>query len=173
MKIKKVSISTKNAQNLTSGNITKLLGMVFAVGLSACSSLETPTPQKLSQDIYSIPPATVISVISDETYPMSVGTQIVEKAGTYKTMENTYDNDGYRVLIPKDAIINGTYKNDGTSCTVTWNAIYVNKSEFKNNQGSLALREVTEPSVCNPTQGVKAGNRLTIRFSPQVRRGIN
>ena len=134
-------------------------------GLAACSSDHTPTPQKLSQDVQTLPPATVISVSSEETFQIPKNAQIIEETGKFKTIDNTYDELGNKVLIPRDAIVSATYTNDGVNCKVVWKSIYANKAEHANKRGSFTLGETTVPSICDPIRGIKSGDRLTIQFN--------
>jgi hypothetical protein len=142
-----------------------LVASLFLLSLSACSSYNTPTPYKLSRDVEKVPPSTVISVTSVDSYQIPQGSQIIERSGLYKAVDNVYDAQGYKVLIPRDSIITGTYKNDGVSCSVTWGAVYINREEYNQDRGSFSLSKVTQPSICDPIKGVKSGNRLTITFN--------
>ena len=133
-------------------------------GLVACSSEHVPTPQKLSQEVETLPPATVISVFAEDNFHVPKNAQIIEQTGRFKTVDNTYDELGNKVLIPRDAVISGTYTNDGVSCKVVWKSIYANKTEHAQKRGSFALGEATMASRCDPLRGIKSGDRLTIKF---------
>lgn len=140
-----------------------LLSSLIA-GISACSSDNAPTPSKVAQNVQTLAPGTVISAIAKQTHKVPQGAQVIEDTGVYVTTDNTYDRDGYDILVPKGALIKGTYTNDGTSCKVTWKAIYINEDEYENDRGSLILGKTTKPSLCKPEKGIKSGNRVTIRF---------
>ena len=142
-----------------------LILSLFMAGLAACSSSHTPTPQKLAQDVETLPPATIISVFAENNFQVPKNAEIIEQTGRFKTVDNTYDELGNRVLIPRDAIINGTYTNDGVSCSIAWKSIYANKDEHEKKRGSFALSETTLPSICDPIRGIKSGDRLTIQFN--------
>lgn len=131
----------------------------------SCSTPTTPTPQKLSQNLQAVPPSTVISVISQDNYQLPHDAQIIEKTGVFKTRDNIYDKQGNQVLIPKDAIVVGTYSNDGVNCKVIWKSIYVNGEEYENKRGTFALGSQAQPSICSPERGIKKHDRLTIRIN--------
>jgi hypothetical protein len=143
----------------------KLLLILSVIGLVACSSDQTPTPQKLSQDVQSLPPETVISVSAENSFPTPKNAQVIQQLGSFRTIDNVYDKAGNRVLIPRNAIISGTYTNDGVSCQIAWKSVYANKEEYEEKRGSFVVGDTSVPSVCNPVRGIKAGDRLTISFT--------
>lgn len=138
---------------------------MVALVMAACADIEAPTPQKLSQDIKSLPSSTIISVISNDSYKAPKGVGVIERIGLFETLDNTYDDRGYQILIPRRAIVKGTYVNDGKKCTVTWSSIYFNKKEYEKNLGSVVLKDRTIPTDCDPQRGVQAGERLLIHFN--------
>lgn len=141
-----------------------LVGLL-ALSLIGCSSSNTPTPQKLSQDMKSISTNTAISVVSQQTYSVPRDAQIIEETGLYRVIDNIYDTDGYNVLIPRGALVSGMYANDGLQCHISWKSIYVNKDEYENNRGTFTLGSITAPSTCAPTRGIKKGDRIIIKFT--------
>lgn len=157
----------KTQQNNTYSVIERAKKILFfgllLGGMVACSS-NPPTPQKLSQDVQQVSPTTVVSVKSNDSYAVPAAGQIEEKSGTYKTLDTVYDDDGIKVLIPKNAFVKGIYKNDGVSCSVTWSSVYANEDAYEDDQGSFSLSKVTSSSMCDPVRGVKSGDRLVIKF---------
>ncbi len=141
-----------------------LLGLTIA-GLAACGTEHTPTPQKLGQDVQTLAPATVISVLAEEDLPVPKNAQIIEQMSEFKTVDNTYDELGNKVLIPRDAIISGSYTNDGVNCKIIWKSVYANEDEYQASRGSFALGQNTSASLCDPLRGIKSGDRITIRFN--------
>lgn len=137
---------------------------LLAAAISSCSTEQVPTPGKLSLDVQALPPSTVISVIAEESYKTPKGSQVVEKSGVFKVKDNIYSERGSQVLIPRGAIVGGSYANDGVSCTVTWNSVYANADEYAENRGSFELSNVSSPTICNPTRGVKKNDRLVIHL---------
>lgn len=146
-----------------------LLISSLMLGLGACSSNQVPNSKQLSYDVQTLPASTVISVLAEHDFKIPKNGQIVEQTGTFKTLDNTYDELGNKVLIPRDAIISGTYTNDGIHCSVAWKSIYANKDAFKEKHGSFAIAETSAPSICDPVLGVKTGNRLTVWFKNGVK----
>jgi hypothetical protein len=142
-----------------------LVTSLAIISLAACSSNNVPTPQKLSQDISQLPNTQVFSVVAKKNFRVPKNAQIIEEAGEFKTIDNIYDADGEKILIPRGAIVSGTYTNDGVNCKIVWKSIYVNDEEYDENRGSFILGEITEPSTCDPTRGIKSGGRVTIRVA--------
>ncbi|MDQ5921616.1 MAG: hypothetical protein QG673_1675 [Pseudomonadota bacterium] len=138
---------------------------LLIIGLASCGTDNTPTPQRMTQNVQSIPGNTVISVVSQDKYDAPHGAEIIEKKGSYRVIDNIYDTDGYQVLIPRNALISGIYTNDGVNCQIHWKAIYANEKEYEENRGSFVLDQTTSPSICVPTRGIKKGDRLVIRFN--------
>ncbi len=123
---------------------------LLIISLVGCSSNNTPTPQKLSQDVRSISNNTSISVTSQQSYSVPKDAQIIEETGLYRVIDNIYDSDGYNVLIPRGALISGLYTNDGLQCQIIWKSIYVNKDEYENNRGTLALVQLLRHLYVHP-----------------------
>lgn len=140
----------------------------IAIMLGACSTQRVPTTLKLSQDIQEVASNAVLSVISQNDLAVPTHSQNILTLGTFKTNDNTYDIDGNKVLIPRDAIIAGLYSNDGVNCTIEWRAIYTNLAEYNDQNGSLSLSSITTESLCDPLRGVKKGDRATIDFVPPI-----
>lgn len=139
------------------------------LGLAACSSDRTPTPLKLSHNVQEIPPQTVISVISRTDFPAPREDQAaIVKMGTFKAYDNVYDPNGSKILIHRNSIISGTYRNNGVMCEVTWEAVYANKTEYEEKRGSTVLRDITYVSHCDPLRGIQKGDRATIRFKSNI-----
>jgi hypothetical protein len=138
---------------------------ILAAALSACSSDNIPTPQKLGHDIQTLPPATGIAAVSMEKLAAPRDAQIIEKQTTFKVLDNIYSETENRVIVRRGAIISGTYTNDGTECKIVWNSIYVNKSEYKDKKGTPSLGSIAEPTQCDPVKGVKKGQRAMIRVN--------
>lgn len=137
--------------------------------LVACSTTtSTPTGVKLSQDIQSVASNSIISVISQSDFAVPKHAQNIIQLGTFKANDNVYDQDGNKVLIPRDAIISGLYSNDGVDCMIEWKAVYANLTEYHNKNGSPTLRELTTESRCDPQHEIKKGDRVTISFRPAI-----
>ncbi|MFN8770960.1 MAG: hypothetical protein ACK5Z5_04355 [Neisseriaceae bacterium] len=148
--------------------LSVILINILAIALTSCSTQETPTPQQLTQDIQSLPPSTIISVVAKDNYQVPTGAQIIERTGLYETTDNTYDEKGYRILIPRQSIVRGVYSNDGKKCMVTWKAIYANRIEYKKNAGSIALSKQVAPTFCDPVRGIKQNDRLRIHLNKNL-----
>ncbi|MFN8769682.1 MAG: hypothetical protein ACK5Z5_00080 [Neisseriaceae bacterium] len=143
-----------------------IVNFLSIILMMACTTNgQTPTPQKLSQDIQSLPSNTIISVISLETYAAPKGAEIIEKAGLYETVDNIYDARGYNVVIPRNALVRGIYTNDGKQCTVTWKAIYLDKQHYNKNMGSFEVGKQSVPTICDPIRGVFKGQRLLLHLN--------
>ena len=151
------------------------LPLIFSaiLSLAACSNESLPTPNKLSQNVQAIPPHTVISAISKTSFAIPKNSQSIVKMGKFKVVDNVYDPIGHQVLIPRGAIIDGLYSNDGTTCEISWKTVYSSSDDFDDNQGSIALGRVTNASVCNPQRGVKSGERVTLTFRPELDSQLN
>lgn len=70
---------------------------LLIIGLASCGTDNTPTPQRMTQNVQSIPGNTVISVVSQDKYDAPHGAEIIEKKGSYRVIDNIYDTDGYQV----------------------------------------------------------------------------
>jgi len=145
--------------------LSKLFYLILSFFVLSCSNETLPTPNKLSQNLGVIPSNTVISVIAKDNHNVPKSDGVIEEPKIYAVLDNIYDEDGVEVLIPKGAIVTGIYSNDGVTCKVSWQALYANKKAYSQKQGTLNFRNVTQPSFCNPQRGIKANNRLTIRFN--------
>lgn len=145
------------------------LAGLITMGLAACSTTtNTPTGLKLSQNIQSVSSTSIMSVISQSNFAVPKHAQNVVQLGTFKANDNVYDQDGNKVLIPRDAIISGLYSNDGVNCMIEWKAVYTNITEYNNKNGSPILRELTTESRCDPQYEIKSGDRVTISFRPAI-----
>ncbi len=138
---------------------------ILTAALSACSSDNIPTPQKLGHDIQTLPPATGIAAVSGENLRAPKDAQIIEKQTAFKVLDNVYSETGNRVVIRRGAIVSGTYSNDGSECKIIWNSIYVNKSEYEDKKGTPSLGSIATPFLCDPVKGIKKGQRVMIRVN--------
>lgn len=144
----------------------KISLLLLIASLTACSIPNDPTTQEISADIDSIPANTIISVIS--VHKLAVpknSSETITKLALFKTVDNTYSKDGVNVLIPRHAIIDGLYSNNGVNCTIKWKSVHFNHQKYKGQEGSLSLVSATQESVCNPKVGVKSGSRSLITFN--------
>ncbi len=143
-----------------------LLIMSFTlVALIACSSEQPPTPDKIRQNLQSVPEDKVVAVIAEKNYPAPRSGQIIDENVVSKTVDNIYTEDGEKLIVPQGSVITGNYINDGTSCVIVWKAVYANKSEYKKKNGTFSLSDIAQPSRCDPVKGLKVGNRIFIKFS--------
>lgn len=140
---------------------------ILTAALTACSSDNIPTPQKLGVDVRSLPANSVIAVLAKEDFPTPKNSQIIEKQSAFKVIDSVYSQQG-TMLVRKNSIISGTYTNDGVTCRVTWKSIYANKSNYEDNIGTFSLGAVTEPTPCDPVKGIKEGQRVMIRANQQA-----
>ncbi len=135
--------------------------------LSACSSSGMLTPTKLAHNIAEVPQSAVISVVAINDFPIAHNAQSIVKLGKFKSLDNVYDSEGNKILIPRDAIVTGLYTNDGVTCDIAWKAVYLNEAEFKSERGALVLDTVAAKSICDPLHGVSSGERVTLRFQKE------
>ena len=149
---------------LTAKSLVKLVfGCLLISGLAGCAYETTPNPQKLSRNVQLIPPTAVLSVFSMNDYKLSETGQAIEQSGLYKTIYGIYDETDGNLLIPSNALIRGTYNNNGVTCTINWTSVYAYNEE--DNRNAVALDQVTRPTICDPQKGIKAGEHLIIRFT--------
>lgn len=134
------------------------------MGLFGCSN-NAPTPERFHQNLERIPDGKLIAAIAEKNYQAPQAGQIIDKTVVYKTVDNTYNKDGSKLLIPRDSVITGDYSNDGVDCTIIWKAIYFNKREYRKHHGIFALKDIAKPNQCNPTTGIKAGSQVFIMLT--------
>ena len=143
-----------------------LLGTsLLMLGLIACSSEKTPTPEKVSHNLQAVPDDKVVAVISEKTHKAPEAGQIVDETVAYKTVDNIYDAQGAELLIPRGTVISGNYINDGVSCVIVWKAAYANSHEYKNKHGTFSLSDIAKSSRCDPVKGLKVGSHVFIKFN--------
>ena len=141
-----------------------VMSMVM-LGLIACSSDKTPTPEKVSQNLQAVPDEKIVAVVAEKTHKAPEAGQIVDETVIYKTVDNIYDAQGAELLIPRDTVITGNYINDGVSCVIVWKAAFANKSEYKNKHGTFSLSDIAKSSRCDPVKGLKVGSHVFIKFN--------
>ncbi|MCC2624788.1 MAG: hypothetical protein K0R14_661 [Burkholderiales bacterium] len=133
--------------------------------LSACSNENLPTPAKLGHDVQTLPPATGIAVVAMEDLDVPEDAQLMNNQAAFKVLDNVYAEYGNKVIVKKGSIVSGTYFNNGTQCKISWNAIYVNKKQYKKKRGAALSDSIAQPSLCDPVKGIKKGQRVMIRVN--------
>jgi hypothetical protein len=144
---------------------TSITISIAAIVLNACSSNNVPTPAKLGYDVQTLAPATGIAVVAREDLDAPEDAQLINNPATFKVLDNVYAEYGNKVIVRKGSIISGTYFNNGTQCKISWNAIYLNKSQYKKKRGASLSDSIAQPSLCDPVKGVKEGQRVMIRVN--------
>lgn len=138
---------------------------VVAAVLSACSSENVPTPQKLGQDLQTLTPSTQIAVAASEDFAVPTGAQVIQKQSVFKVLDNVYSKQSNRIIVPKGALITGLYSNSGTTCKIAWQSMYVNEDDYKNNMGTPQLQSIVQETRCDPVKGIKEDQRILIRVN--------
>jgi hypothetical protein len=132
------------------------------VGLASCAYEMPPNQQQLAKNVQLIPSTSVLSVISQNNYKISDSGHVIEQSGLYKTVYDLNYEPDNSILIPSNALIRGTYHNDGVTCDINWTSVYAYNEE--DNRNAVPLNQVTRPTICDPNKGIKTGDRLIIRF---------
>ena len=141
---------------------------LLLTGLVACST-GTPSPERLTQHVQSIPSSTALAVVSEDSYPNVVDQQAIMQGGSFKTVDSVYDEASGKELIPSGATLRGIYSNDGVTCNITWDAVYANNDENENAMNAVNISQITTPTLCNPGKGIKKGDRLLINFTNRTK----
>lgn len=144
-----------------------LLFCLFITGLlTACSTDNPAYPQRLAQNIRHLSSASVLSVYALDNYPAAQPGEIITQSAQFKTIYDLYEDGENKILIPHNTNISGIYRNNGTTCTVTWKTLYANNDQTQDKSNAVPIsRDISVPSNCNPAKGIKYGDRITINFN--------
>lgn len=139
-----------------------------SIAISSCGLFQTPpppTPQKMSININLLESGTIIQTVA--LVPMDVPNpsqpQVVNTAA-FRVTQEVRSVPGNVLVIPQNALIKGFYSNNGKNCQVSWQAIYYDYRALELNQPLLSIANRTYNSNCDPKQGIKPGQQLTIKF---------
>ncbi len=140
----------------------------FAVNLTACGLFQAPpppTPNKISHNLSQATSGTIIYAVN--LVPMDVPnpsqTKIVNTAA-FRVSQTVLSGLNSAPIIKQDYIITGIYSNDGTTCQISWQAIYPDYASLEKNQGDLNIGTLLNNNSCNPKLGIKPGQLIEIVF---------
>lgn len=140
----------------------------FAVNLTACGLFQAPpppTPNKISHNLSQATSGTIIYSVN--LVPMDVPnpsqTKIVNTAA-FRVSQTVLSGLNSAPIIKQDYIITGIYSNDGTTCQISWQAIYPDYASLEKNQGDLNIGTLLNNNSCNPKLGIKPGQLIEIVF---------
>lgn len=140
----------------------------FAVNLTACGLFQAPpppTPNKISHNLSQATSGTIIYAVN--LVPMDVPnpsqTKIVNIAA-FRVSQTVLSGLNSAPIIKQDYIITGIYSNDGTTCQISWQAIYPDYASLEKNQGDLNIGTLLNNNICNSKLGIKPGQLIEIVF---------
>lgn len=150
-------------------NYTKLTFVSFMViTLSGCGLFQAPpppTPIRINHNLSQATSGTIIYAIN--LVPMDVPnpsqTKIVNSAA-FRVSQNVLSGLNSAPIIKQDYILTGVYSNDGTTCQVSWQAIYPDYTSLEKNQGDLNVGTLLNNNSCNPKLGIKPGQLIEVIF---------
>jgi len=149
--------------------VTNIFALAISVlGVSACGLFKAPpapTPQKISVRVDLLESGTIIHVV--DLVPMDVPNPTQPKVVNTAAFRVTHDVrsvPGNLLVIPQNALITGSYSNDGKTCQVSWQAIYYDYRSLELNQPILGVADRTLNNKCDPKLGIKPGEAMDITF---------
>src|SRR3990167_6786558 len=141
-----------------------LILAAVAASLAACSSNRVPDAQPIATDLQDVPELSPVEILSMQTLARPKNGVAVVQTGAFQFEDPVYKNNGHTLLIPRRAILEGEYMNDGTTCTVTWQKLYPDIVEYKKNRTRLPVALVSSTTTqCDPTRGIKADDRMIVK----------
>ncbi len=138
------------------------------VSISSCGLFQkpqAPTPQKISVRVDLLESGTVIHVV--DLVPMDIPNPTQPKIVNTAAFRVTHDVRSVPanlLVIPQNALITGSYNNDGKTCQVSWQAIYYDYRSLELSQPILGIADRTFNSACDPKLGIKPGQAMDITF---------
>ena len=145
----------------------KLFCSIFvALTLASCATSSNLTTPQISNNMSLIPSNTRVVLMSLEELkpPVSQQQMTVIKIGTFRVLNDVYDDSASQILIPQGAIFSGLYTNNASTCRITWKAVYASTSDFEKQLPSYGLDSTLADSPCDVATGVKKGKRFMVMF---------
>lgn len=145
-----------------------LLLAAMVAGLAACSSNSVPTPQHMAtNDLDDIPNQSQVELLALTSFETPKNGVTVVKSGPFQTQDKVYQSNGHSIIIPRRAVLEGLYTNDGTTCTVVWKEVYPSIVEYRKQRNPLDVENVSSAiTKCDPKRGIKSNDRLIVNFDP-------
>lgn len=143
-----------------------LLLTAIVAGLTACSSNSAPTDRPIASDLQDVPILSQDEVLSLTTFAVPKSGQVVVQEGAFQTEDNVYKSNGYDVLIPRRAVLEVLYTNDGVNCTIQWKKMYPDVVEYRKQRNSLKVVDLQATSRCSPKRGIVTDDRMIVNFDP-------
>lgn len=140
----------------------------MTINLSSCGLFQAPpppTPNRITHNLNQATSGTIIYAIN--LVPMDVPNQSQPKivnSAAFRVSQNVLSSLNSAVIIKQDYIITGVYSNDGTTCQISWQAIYPDYASLEKNQGDLNIGTLLNNNSCNPKFGIKPGQLIEIVF---------
>ena len=145
-----------------------LLLVALATSLAACSSDNVSHAQHLATNkLQTIPDQSQVEILALTSFAAPTNGGTIVKSGPFQTEDKVYQSNGHTIIIPRRAVLEGLYTNDGTTCNVVWKKVYPDIVEYKKQRSSLDVENVSSAiTKCDPARGIKSDDRLIVNFDP-------
>ena len=141
--------------------------LLIGISLVSCATSSSQlTTAQISSNMSLVPNNTRVVLMSLEELkpPVSQTQTTVSAMGTFRVLNDVYDENASQILIPMGAIFTGLYANNSSTCRIAWKAVYANNNDYKQQLPSFALDNTLADSTCDTSTGVKEGNRFMVMF---------
>lgn len=140
------------------------------VALISCStfgnSSDAPAPMQTQLLVDQVASGTTMNLVAQ--IPMDIPnstTPRVANSTIFRVSGNVLGAPNSTVLIPNNSLLYGVYRNDGSKCQISWQALYSDYRSLELHKGYMGIANRISPTTCDPKVGIQTGQMITVTFN--------